>query len=342
MSIHKIVFTGGPCAGKSKVIKAIAEKLRKDEYTVIVVPETAAELIEAGIMPNDNYLHTLMFQELVLNHQLVKEKSAETYANFVNKENDIIILYDRAVLDNAAYFPNTQPFEDLLKKYGIKELEQVDEYNFVIDLVSLSSLRPDLYVNDKIRKEKAIDAALLDRKTTSAWLLADNLKIIKPMDTMQEKIDYVYNTIINYVKGLGMIEETRQKIDLNKFNPGWFNYKNSKKLEVVEYTLNNPTTNDIDYKVYERKYKDAKTYILKTIKKVSDNKDIILSQRKIELSMFLEILKQRMIEDMNAYQEIKYVDSEFNRFTIDTNFNEGIIKMYSDDTKIPTYVKSLK
>lgn len=342
MSIHKIVFTGGPCAGKSKVIKAVAEKLRKEKYTVIVVPETAAELIDAGIIPNENYLHTLMFQELVLNHQLVKEKSADTYANFINKENDIIILYDRAVLDNAAYFPNTQPFDDLLKKYGIKELEQVDEYNFVIDLVSLSSLRPDLYVNDKIRKEKAIDAALLDRKTTNAWLLADNLKIIKPMDTMQEKIDYVYNTIINYVKGNGMIEETRQRIDLNKFNPACFNYKNSRKLEVIEYILNNPTSTDINYKVCERKYKDGKTFILKSIKKISDNKDIVLSQSKIELSLFLEMLKQRMIEEMNAYQEIKYVDSEFNRFTIDTNFNEGIIRTYDDDSMIPSCIKLLK
>ena len=124
MSIHKIAFTGGPCGGKSEVIQAVAEKLRKEKYTVIVVPETAAELIASGIIPNENYLHILMFQELVLNHQLVNEKNADTYANYINKDNDIIILYDRAVLDNAAYFPDRQPFDDMLKKYGqVKTVE---------------------------------------------------------------------------------------------------------------------------------------------------------------------------------------------------------------------------
>ena len=49
MDIVKIVFTGGPCAGKTSIIKKIKKYLKEKNYEVIVVPETATLLKEAGI-----------------------------------------------------------------------------------------------------------------------------------------------------------------------------------------------------------------------------------------------------------------------------------------------------
>ena len=66
MNIYKIVFTGGPCAGKTEVINFVKDKLTSDGYHVVIVKETAAELITSGIIPNDDRNHTLMFQNLVL------------------------------------------------------------------------------------------------------------------------------------------------------------------------------------------------------------------------------------------------------------------------------------
>ena len=48
MDIKKIVVTGGPCAGKSTAMAKIKEELEREGYTVLLVHETATELISGG------------------------------------------------------------------------------------------------------------------------------------------------------------------------------------------------------------------------------------------------------------------------------------------------------
>ena len=47
--ITKIVITGGPCAGKSTALTWIQAEYTKKGYSVIFVPESATELILAGL-----------------------------------------------------------------------------------------------------------------------------------------------------------------------------------------------------------------------------------------------------------------------------------------------------
>ena len=49
--IHKIVITGGPCAGKSTALSWIQNAFTQRGYTVLFVPETATELITGGVAP---------------------------------------------------------------------------------------------------------------------------------------------------------------------------------------------------------------------------------------------------------------------------------------------------
>lgn len=49
--ITKIVLTGGPCAGKATVLDRIQKKFSEMGYHVIIIPETATELITSGIAP---------------------------------------------------------------------------------------------------------------------------------------------------------------------------------------------------------------------------------------------------------------------------------------------------
>lgn len=51
MRVLKIVFTGGPSAGKSTMFKKAKEYLREKGYKVLEIPETATELIESDIKP---------------------------------------------------------------------------------------------------------------------------------------------------------------------------------------------------------------------------------------------------------------------------------------------------
>ena len=49
MSVKRIVFTGGPCAGKTTLIEKTEEYLKEKGYKVIVVQETATQLLKSGI-----------------------------------------------------------------------------------------------------------------------------------------------------------------------------------------------------------------------------------------------------------------------------------------------------
>jgi len=51
MSICKIVITGGPCAGKTTGMSWIQNAFTERGYTVLFIPETAAELISGGVAP---------------------------------------------------------------------------------------------------------------------------------------------------------------------------------------------------------------------------------------------------------------------------------------------------
>ena len=333
MEIYNIVLTGGPCSGKTKTIKALKEMLSESGYYVILIPETATELIKANIVPKNDYEHVLMFQDIVLNLQLIKEKKACEYANFIKTDTPIIILYDRAVLDNSAYLPSERDFDDLLNNYSLSEIELVDKYDLVIDLVSLSSLRKDLYVNDDVRKEDSNLASSLDKKTLQGWMLSDNLKIIKPTDTIEEKINYVYDIIINYINNGYFTKEKNSQIDIYKTDLNYYKRGTFKNIKVNEYSLKVSNNELFDYVIYERNYKNKTSYVLKTLLK--DNTK--LRQKQIDKDIFLDILKSQMICDVKSF-----VDENYNLFKLNYNKNEGFIKYYSDDSLIPSNIKILK
>lgn len=342
MKIHKIALTGGPCSGKTKVTNVLRKRLSDDGYNVIVVPETASELIGSNILPNDDYLYTLMFQELVLKTQILKEDNALEYAKFIKKNEDIIIIYDRGIMDGMAYMHNEYDFNYMLNKYSLSEIESTDKYDMIINLVSLSSLRKDLYVNNEIRKEDKDLASILDKKTLNAWILSDNLRIIKPKDTIEEKVDQVYNLIKSYVDKKGISIENEIKIDLENTDLSYYDDTNSKKISVIEYVLQTPIKEIVDYRVCERKYNNKTSYILKTLIQVDDKKMKLINQNYIDKELLLEFLKNDCIKDIKEYSQIKFTDQDFNLFNIEYDKKDAYLKTYCDEYEIPSNIKIYK
>ena len=87
--ITKIVITGGPCAGKSKALTWIQAEYTKKGYSVIFVPESATELILAGLS-SSTLNSDIEFQALLLKNQLNKEKLFEEYAKKLEEDENII------------------------------------------------------------------------------------------------------------------------------------------------------------------------------------------------------------------------------------------------------------
>ena len=126
MEISKIVITGGPCAGKTTAMNWINNAFSERGYDVLFVPETATELITGGVAPwtcktNSDYQHCHM------RFQLDKEKVFEQAAK-VMKKDKILIVCDRAALDNKVYMDEAT-FESVCRFVGASEarIETVEE-----------------------------------------------------------------------------------------------------------------------------------------------------------------------------------------------------------------------
>ena len=127
--ITRIVLTGGPAAGKTTLISRILKEFKQDDgWKVITIPETATDLISGfGIRPFGNCVSMLDFQYFVIDDQLHKERLALKAAQMVPEEN-VLVIYDRALLDDKAYITDEE-FREVLASFGTTEAEILTHYD---------------------------------------------------------------------------------------------------------------------------------------------------------------------------------------------------------------------
>lgn len=311
MDIYRIVFTGGPCAGKTTIIDKMKQLLENDDYYVIVVPETAAELISKGIIPHDDKKHTLRFQELVLETQTRKEITADEYCrliknsnlDFIKDKKGIVVLYDRGIPDNRAYLSHNE-YNNMLKKYNYNELAIIDKYDLVINLVSLATTNPELYSLDEIRYEPVEEASYKDMLTSSAWCLHRNFEMIRPTDKIEEKISLVYNTISNKLNNKCKFNLIEYELDENKTSFNYFNEDNSRKMKVQIFKLQ--TASNLKLTLEKREYEQNVSYILKEERLAIDG--ILSNSKTISKNQFDSILRNNFLSEVQEQEILNFVD----------------------------------
>ena len=126
--IAKIVITGGPCGGKTTAMSWIQNAFTRMGYAVLFVDETATQLISGGAAP---WLSTSNrdFQWRLLELQLNKEKTFVEIAKTM-KSDKILVVCDRAALDNRAYM-TAQDFRFVLRQMNTNEVALRDQYDAV-------------------------------------------------------------------------------------------------------------------------------------------------------------------------------------------------------------------
>jgi hypothetical protein len=115
--IPRIVFTGGPCGGKTTAVRHLQEELPKYGLTPIVVPEMATLLYGAGVRWTDmtTEKHQYEFQANVIQQQIALEDSLYSFANVVPGRK--VFICDRGTIDNLAYAKD-EWHEDILSQVG--------------------------------------------------------------------------------------------------------------------------------------------------------------------------------------------------------------------------------
>lgn len=192
----KVCISGGPCSGKtsclSKLYDELTEKLNKK---VFIVPESATELITNGIYPSEN-ISMKEFQSFVLDKQLNKEKLYDKACEFYDKDN-VVILYDRGLLDQMAYI-DKETFEELLRERNIPFSNAIDRYDILIHLTTAAKgTNAYTTANNTARRETPEEAIIADNKTLKANLYHPHMKVIDNQTGFEEKIQRVLSVVFN-------------------------------------------------------------------------------------------------------------------------------------------------
>jgi len=189
-NITKIVLTGGPAAGKTSLISRILKEFKQENgWRVITIPETATDLISGfGIKPFGNCMSMLAFQDFVVADQLHKEELALKAAEIVPEDN-ILIIYDRALMDDKAYISDEE-FKEVIARFDGRTEERVlANYDAVLHLVTCAKGAEFAYnLGNAARTESLEYAREMDDRTLRAWQGHPNLKIIDNAVNFEDKI----------------------------------------------------------------------------------------------------------------------------------------------------------
>ena len=199
--IIKIVLTGGPAAGKTTLISRILKEFKQEDgWRVITIPETATELISGfGIKPFGNCMSMLKFQDFVIADQIHKEKLA-LWAAEVVPEKDVLVIYDRALMDDKAYISDDEFAATLAGFDGRTEKTVLAGYDEELHHVTCAKGAEFAYdLGNEARTESIEYAREMDDRTLRAWSGHPNLRIIDNAINFEDKINRAIREIYRIV-----------------------------------------------------------------------------------------------------------------------------------------------
>ncbi|MBR3888640.1 MAG: AAA family ATPase [Clostridia bacterium] len=188
-NIHRIVLTGGPCAGKTTAFARIETELTNLGYKVFVMPETFTEMYGGGIKlleyPN------VEFQDMLFRLQRAKEHIYDEAAEKCETEN-VVILYDRGLVDALAY-TSPEDTEEILRRNKVTINTLMNMYDAVIHMVTAADGAAEAYIankeNNPARYESVEDAIKVDHALKNAWTGHPHLRIVDNSTDFANKIN---------------------------------------------------------------------------------------------------------------------------------------------------------
>ena len=197
--IYKICLTGGPCSGKTTALSYLQETFTKKGYMVLIVPETASELILGGIAPwtiDTNY----NFESYIIKLQIEKERMFEEAARHIDLYDKVLIICDRGVMDCKAYCSDFE-FDNYLKNLGLNRVVVRDSYDAVFHLVTAANGAKEFYTleNNHARYEDVEEAINKDNLTINAWTGHPHFRVIDNSTDFAGKLHRLKGEILHYL-----------------------------------------------------------------------------------------------------------------------------------------------
>ena len=284
--IQKIVITGGPCAGKSTAMSWIRNAFTQRGYTVLIIPETATELITGGVAPWSCGTNA-DFQKCLFHMQLEKEKTFERAAKTMNTDK-VLIVCDRGALDNKAYMKQEE-FSEVLKDLKSDEVSLRDNYDAVFHLVTAAKGAESFYTtaNNTARTETVEEARAIDDKLIAAWTGHPHLRVVDNATDFEDKMRRLIREISLF---LGEPEpyEIERKYLIEYPDIEWLlNAPNCEKVQIIQTYLQ--TDGNEEIRVRQRGANGHFIFTETIKRKISDVKRLEIERRLTE-NEYLEFL----------------------------------------------------
>ena len=345
IKISKIVLTGGPCAGKTTALTWINNYFSKRGYSVLIVPETATELISNGVAPwtcNTNY----DFQTFQVRLQKMKEEIFDGAANKMQNKK-ILIVCDRGVLDNKAYMTDVE-FRKILKDLNTTEIRERDSYDAVFHLVTAAKGKESVYTcnNNIARRESITEARELDDKIISSWTGHPHFRIIDNSTEFEQKLERLLEEITSFLGEPEPFEIERKFL---------IHYPNIKELESMPNCTKVDITqtylksdNDVERRVRARGIDGDYLYYLTEKKKITNLKRVEV-ERKLTQDEYLRLLMEAdnklhtihktryCLMENNQYFEIDIYPEWKDKAIMEIELNNE-----DDEIKTPKFIKIIK
>lgn len=271
--VIRIVLTGGPCAGKTTALSWIKNEFGRRGYRVLIVPETATELLTGGVAPW-TCSSNLQYQVFQMHLQLEKERIF-TEASSGMKADKVLIICDRGALDNKAYMDD-QEFEIVLNKLGLSEVELRDTYDAVFHLVTAAKGAEEAYTtsNNQARTETVEEAVRIDERIVAAWTGHPHLRIIDNSTGFEAKLRRLLSEITAFL-GEPVSMQIQRKYLIRFPDLAWLEQQEScKRVEIIQTYLYSADDEEIRvrqrgvdghfvyYETKKRKINGVKRYII--------------------------------------------------------------------------------
>ncbi|MBI1833255.1 MAG: ATP-binding protein [Candidatus Andersenbacteria bacterium] len=172
--ITTIVLTGGPCAGKTSVLKALRNHLGRE---AIFVEEAATSIFKKHPLPTDDWTDGQWFelQQKIAIHQISCEARASWKAQRIGCR---LRICDRGLFDGCAYPMGQQAVREQVGTHTTRFGHS--RYHLVIHLESQAIAFPERFsrAGNRLRYEKLEQAQRLDHQTRLAWEGHPNWKFL--------------------------------------------------------------------------------------------------------------------------------------------------------------------
>ncbi len=199
--IHRVVLTGGPCAGKTTCLDHLSQRLEALGFRVFLVPEVASILLGGGAsladVSVDEFLH---FEGRLVTLQMQLEDTFHELAAATARP--AVVVCDRGTMDPAAYLTESH-WRALLDEHGWTEVALRDRrYDAVVHLVTAADGAERFYTteNNPNRAETPAQARALDRKLQAAWVGHPHLRVVDNSDDFQHKVQRVVDAVCRVVE----------------------------------------------------------------------------------------------------------------------------------------------